>query len=149
MNMHRIIDFANIFYKKAIDLKLENKNDRMDRYHLEDRKLPKDILDKVLKSKIINNFFGNEIWQVDGNIIRDLIDIDFTEGGNPGRYQYIPENQIWIEQSLSPEDTVATIIHELTEEASMFQGKDYSTSHNFASDIEKKIRELIPDKYAQ
>jgi hypothetical protein len=121
-----------------------NIKDRLDYY--KDRKekasdLSKDFISKI-KLAHYGKFLGMyDIYEVNGDLIRTKVDIDFCSGGNPGRYAYVPEGEIWIDENLYPNDAAATVIHEFTECIIMkHKGKSYDHSHDKASAIELKFR---------
>jgi hypothetical protein len=88
-----------------------------------------------------------KVYLVNGQYIRDNIDIDFTQGGHGKVYKFIPENEIWIDRSLdTPEDKKATFLHELAEYNAMGEaiGKNtaYEQSHTkIANPLEVKARQ--------
>jgi hypothetical protein len=83
---------------------------------------------------------GLQVYIVDGSKVRDLLDVDFTSGGSAGRYRYIPEGQIWIDDGLTPEDVAPTLVHEVVEYRLMREGASYSDAHDMAAEIEKEMR---------
>lgn len=100
---------------------------------------------------------GFNILLVDGEAVRKD-HIEFTMGGNGYAYDWIPNNEIWIDENLSekPEDMEATIKHEIFEAKKMRdEGLSYEEAHELANEMEKKERQeienedinLIPDKY--
>lgn len=101
---------------------------------------------KILKLITIQNF---DIYVVNAELIRDTLDIDFTTGGNPSRYKYIPENEIWVEAHLTPNDLWPCIIHEFMENYAMSKfAYSYDKAHDYANLFEKKVRSLIlKDKF--
>ena len=105
-------------------------------------------IDPGLSKKIHLHNLGNisqfEIWLVDGPTIRDEIDIDYVEGGNPARYGYIPENEIWLEKEFNTKDLACTLIHEVVE-CWLMQNKHmtYDHAHDKASNVEEKAREKL------
>jgi hypothetical protein len=101
-------------------------------------------LNKVLLNKYTN---GLKVYTVNGQYVRDNLDIDFTQGGHYKVYPFIPENEIWIDDILRDNDRDSTKLHEIAEVASMpskgFVGKDeeYETAHNdVANVIERQAR---------
>ena len=84
------------------------------------------------------------VWAVDGKTIRDHVDIDFTMGGNPARYGYVPLNEIWIEKvDGPPKDWACTLFHELVEDHLMWtENQSYSDAHDAASAVEQKLRDF-------
>jgi hypothetical protein len=121
-----------------------NIKDRLEYY--KDRKnkasdLNKNLIDKI-KIKHIGKFIGlYNVYEVNGDLIRTDIDIDFVSGGNPGRYAYVPEGEIWIDSNLLPNDFAATVIHEFVECMIMeYKEKSYNHSHDKASALELRFR---------
>jgi hypothetical protein len=86
------------------------------------------------------------VWLVDGRLIRDKIWIDFTTGGNPEAYPWMPKDEIWIDDDTGREEVRFDMIHELAEYLGMKnKGMDYdspkSSAHDRANaDFEKKAR---------
>jgi len=81
------------------------------------------------------------VWVVDGNAVRNLVDIDFTQGGNPAVYGYIPKDELWVESKPSLEDTAFTILHEAIETVLMLDAGDtYEQGHDHASKVENLYR---------
>lgn len=82
-----------------------------------------------------------KVRSVDGEWIRDNVDVDFVEGGNPARYGYIPIDEIWIEDNLKDLDARATLLHELVEECLMQRdGLTYDDAHDEAAIVEREYR---------
>lgn len=118
------------------NLRLDTADLRTDDYKF-DEKLPK---------KQIGKYRGYKVYEVDGNYVRNNIDIDFVGGGNPARYQYVPEGELWIERLGDNEktDVMGFIKHEYTECERMKKlGETYEEAHEVASEVEKKLRKKI------
>ena len=97
---------------------------------------PRFLLDRL------NAINGFEIWLVSGKAIRDWKYVDFTEGGNGFRYDWIPKNQIYIDDAIVPEEYQPTIIHEVAESLWMRdQGWAYEPAHEQANIAEKRFRQ--------
>ncbi len=80
---------------------------------------------------------------VDGDAVRDTQFIDFTMGGHHYIYDWIPENEVWIDNRMSDEDIIATKIHELFERNLMkYAGYEYDAAHDGANMVEKITRHL-------
>lgn len=92
------------------------------------------------QGQLLGTIQGIKILLVDGTQIRDSEDIDFTEGGNSARYGYIPEDEIWIEQSLPLEDQAATIIHEITEKHLMEGTSQAKTAVTAEHELERLVQ---------
>ena len=101
----------------------------------------------MLKLKIEN--YGSEnlkVYLVDGQYIRDNIFIDFTEGGNSYRYDFIPKGEIWI-GAVHIIEAPYVCLHEVEEITFAFKGgldltkgDDYPEAHNYASECEAAAR---------
>lgn len=97
--------------------------------------------DKV-KKKIIKKYSGNiKAWLVDGNLVRDLFLVNFCEGGHDKVFPFIPKNELWIEQAISPKERKFIILHELHERHLMLGGKSYKNAHLGATEVEDYFRE--------
>jgi hypothetical protein len=110
--------------------------------------------DERLNKKLLPEFSkGNvKVYSVNGKYIRDTFGnesigdrkgIDFVHGGHSGVYwNLIPENEIWIEEDMQPEERDEVVLHELNERNDMlFNKKDYSEAHDLASATEIQARE--------
>lgn len=83
-----------------------------------------------------------DIWLVDGERIRNEIDIDFTCGGHHLVYPwYVPATDVFIDDALGPLDRTATLLHELVEHSLMDgRGWGYDRAHDAASTAEAPFR---------
>lgn len=87
------------------------------------------------------------VFLVDGECVRDKIDIDMVLGGNPGRYKFVPKNEAWIDAVQTPRDRVATALHELVEYSLMRRKRlSYARAHELANRVERKARRGRLDK---
>jgi len=101
----------------------------------------KELLEKIKKEMIKK--YGNsiQVWLVDGNLVRSFFLLDYCEGGHDLVYPFIPKNEIWIEEALSPEERKFIILHELHERYLMSQSKSYKNAHIGATEVEDHYRE--------
>ena len=123
---------------------LYNIKDRMDFY----RPHAKSSLDGSLLNQIKKTYYGTvlgyDVWGVRGKIIRNFVDIDFTTGGNPGRYRYVPPLEIWYEDMLVPDDATPVIIHETGESIQMIlKGTGYDDAHERINVHEYIVRTAV------
>lgn len=105
------------------------------------------LKNQLLKKGKIPNYivrqewhFGYRLMMVDGSVIRQYVDPEFTQGGHDLVYFYIPRNQIWIEKALDSEEVLFTLHHERIERKLMLKGKNYDTAHEYATAAEKDVR---------
>jgi hypothetical protein len=82
------------------------------------------------------------IYLVDGEKVRDDIDVDFVNGGNEAVYPaYVPSGEIWIDDAQHPIDRTATALHELVERDLMLHhGMSYEAAHDAANARERVLR---------
>lgn len=75
---------------------------------------------------------GVNVVHVRGKLIRREKDINFVQGGHHWQYDYVPENEIWVEDGLSQLSTRHTITHELHERVRMMppRNMDYNEAHD-------------------
>jgi hypothetical protein len=81
-----------------------------------------------------------KVWVVDGELVRDLYFIDFTEGGHDKVYKFVPAGEVWIDDDVNPAERRFILLHELHERALMARGWAYPRAHKDSSRIEYKCR---------
>jgi hypothetical protein len=79
---------------------------------------------------------GVSVWIVDGRLVRSGFDVDFTEGGHDYVYEFVPQNEVWIDNDLEETERPYVLLHELHERNLMGKGWTYEKSHESASEIE-------------
>ena len=88
--------------------------------------------------KVVGKADGIKLCVVDGDHVRTRIgDVDFALGGNHERYTYIPDDEVWAENS---NDLYETFGHEIMERALMKKGGSYDDSHKCALAWEMAVR---------
>ena len=80
------------------------------------------------------------VWIVDGRLVRSVFDVDFTEGGHDYVYEFVPENEVWIDNDLDEAERPFVLLHELHERNLMAQGWDYNRAHEDSSKVEYHCR---------
>ncbi len=80
------------------------------------------------------------VWIVDGRLVRSVFDVDFTEGGHDYVYEFVPQNEVWIDNDLVEAERPFVLLHELHERNLMSQGWDYDRAHDDSSKIEYDCR---------
>lgn len=102
---------------------------------------------KSPRLRLLGRCRGLNIYLVDGEKIRNTIDIDFTCGGQAMIYpSYVPVGEIWIDNALRALDRTATVLHELVELELMLRGWDYDRAHDVASKRERVFRRELQKK---
>lgn len=87
---------------------------------------------------------GTIVCSVDGKYVRDRLDTDFVWGGHHLAYDFIPENEIWIERHDNPEDMKSICAHEILEWYIMkTTGKGYKQAHHMATCAERVLRQIL------
>ncbi len=84
---------------------------------------------------------GIVIWSVRGEVVRDDLDVDFAAGGHGYECDYIPEDEVWVEWSMSRRDLALTAAHETAELLLMRRGVDHDEAHEKADGIERRLRD--------
>jgi hypothetical protein len=84
---------------------------------------------------------GVRVWLVNADVVRKKFDADFMEGGNSAVYKWIPDNEIWVDRTLSSEEVPLIVLHEFVESVHMRRDKlSYDDAHDLASSEEWKRR---------
>lgn len=104
---------------------------------LTDKNLIKKVHLNLLKSYSGKNL---QIWIVNGELVRGIFEISFTEGGHDQVYNFIPKNEVWLDNDLSHRENKFVLFHELYERFLMAQGWEYEKAHCAASDLEWNYR---------
>ena len=143
------MNFSHVAFRIAqipVDKPYLDLNDSFEYYQEHECNTSEELLNRI-KLSVYGSILGMTIWAVDGEIVRNEIDIDFTTGGNPARYRYIPNNEIWIESTLKPKDFASVVMHESFEYIMMkYYGLSYDDAHDKANGFEWRIRQSIKDK---
>lgn len=123
-----------------VEMKERKKSGKMKKAEKELRTLGEEIVPKkIYKERLIENG-GVAAWIVDGELVRDLYYIEFTEGGHHFVYDFIPYNEVWLDDDLNPKERHYVLLHELRERYLMHSGLTYSHAHHSSSIIEYKCR---------
>jgi hypothetical protein len=83
---------------------------------------------------------GVSVWIVNGRLVRSAFDIDFTEGGHDYVYEFVPENEIWIDDDIEEKERGYVLLHELHERNRMAGGWPYNKAHAESSRLEYRCR---------
>jgi hypothetical protein len=83
---------------------------------------------------------GVSVWVVNGRLVRSLFDIDFTAGGHDHVYEFVPENEVWIDDAIDEKERRFVLLHELHERNRMAEGWPYSKAHLDSSRLEFRYR---------
>ena len=116
------------------------------------RKPSKEEEEELNKTKkyLGKNKYGNKVYDIDGEYIREKLYPDFTEGGNDMAYPcFVPKNEIWLDHDVEGQTRITTLAHETLERYEMSQGKFYDVysgkkehgAHVDALEYEEKVRD--------
>ena len=83
---------------------------------------------------------GLSVWIVNGRLVRSAFDIDFTEGGHGYVYEFVPENEVWIDNDIEEAERGYVLLHELHERNRMASGWPYNKAHTESSRLEYHCR---------
>jgi hypothetical protein len=97
--------------------------------------------DRALHERLLKSYSGKvQVWIINGEMVRDIYFIDFTEGGHHKIYPWIPKQEVWLDDDLGPRERKFVLLHELHERYLMTQGWPYHRAHRGASEIEHHCR---------
>jgi hypothetical protein len=83
---------------------------------------------------------GITVWIVNGRSVRSTFDIDFTEGGHDRVYEFVPKNEVWIDDAIIEQERGYVLLHELHERNRMANGWAYNRAHAESSKLEYRCR---------
>lgn len=131
-------------YRDALDKadRLE-KSERSKRININNSIKSPQYLAKIAKVKYLFSLGNVKVFIVDGEFVREVFDIDFTEGGNSKAYSWIPQNEIWVDNDVDKKEQRFVIIHEYTEVMLMNRGYSYPDAHQVALKAEIDARHTM------
>ncbi len=88
---------------------------------------------------------GVSVWIVDSRLVRSVFDVDFAEGGHDYVYEFVPLNEVWIDNAIEENERPYILLHELHERNLMAKGWSYDRAHINSSKIECRYR-LNPEE---
>lgn len=97
--------------------------------------------DKIHKKLLGETDQKLKVWRIDGRLVRSAFYIDFTEGGHDFVYDYVPHNEVWLDDDLVAEELPFVAIHEIHERNLMKRGWKYDDAHGSASTLEWTLRQ--------
>lgn len=102
-----------------------------------------EVFRRTLKKRKLEEYSGVvTVWLVDGSLVRSVYFLGYAEGGHDVVYPWIPKNEIWLEESLKPEERAFIVLHELHERYLMLsENMSYPNAHHGATIIEDRYRE--------
>jgi hypothetical protein len=84
---------------------------------------------------------GTKVFTVVGRYLRDNVNDDFTLGGHGYVYDFIPKDEIWVEELDDKQDQRMNLVHEIFEWSLMkYGGVDYESAHVCAANVEQAAR---------
>ena len=89
---------------------------------------------------VVGTKSGVKIWLIDGRLVRSDFYIDFTEGGHEFVYDFVPPNEVWLDNDLAVSEYPYVLLHELFERNNMSKGMVYPEAHRRASKLEWSCR---------
>jgi hypothetical protein len=94
-----------------------------------------------LQKKLYTIYKDTSVYIVNGNYVRTYLDPTYTEGGHGYVYDYIPKNEVWIDDDIFPKERPYIFLHELIERYLMkILNFVYKVAHQIASNIELQHR---------
>jgi len=89
------------------------------------------------------------VYLINGEVARDLYKTDYVEGGHAYVYDWIPQDEIWIEKSVKTDEIPVVLLHEFLERTLMKYRKfPYVRAHVAASKVEFEHRGIFNKKDA-
>ena len=96
---------------------------------------------KSLAKTHLDKIGAIDIYAVDGGEVKTTFCPDFVEGGHWLVYDWIPENEVWIDGNIDASQWPHIARHELAEIALMKGGMSYDEAHPKANAVEVQGRE--------
>ena len=119
-------------------------------HHITKKDTPKYLSPNELRKSYRGMCMGFKVYGVSGGYVRDNLDVTFTMGAHHfvEEDKFIPPDEVWVDDELSPFDFEGLKIHEATEAKRMHLLKEpYEVAHFHANEVETKWRERFKKKY--
>ncbi len=139
---HRLMA-GGLIYDKALERAdaVEQRERRKTEFVREISRLSKKGIIESIHERLLKKYTGKvRVWVVNGELVRSLYFIDFTEGGHDRVYPFVPKNEVWLDDDLGPGERRFVLLHELHERHLMTLGWPYAKAHRSASRIEYHCR---------
>ena len=136
---------------------VSRKKDLINKLHIKKHKEIENPAHKDVPKKVYLKKWGTikdpndkvSIFLVNGRAIRDLYKTDYVEGGHAYVYDWIPNDEIWIEKSVKPDEAPVIVLHEFLERTLMkYRHFPYVRAHVAASKAEFEHRGIFSKKDA-
>jgi len=101
---------------------------------------------KQFHKKLIEKYGDLEVWEVDGEKIREKLDIEFPNFAMWPDFDYIPKNELWLDVEKDPDERRFFIDHLLAQWVVLKSGKDNTEAVNKAYRVERSERRKSGDK---
>jgi hypothetical protein len=103
--------------------------------------------EEILQKQFLYNYNGYDVYTVNGAFVKVTYKMDFVEGGHFKVYNFIPENEIWVDNNIDSKNWGYIAYHEYIEVEEMINNNlDYNSAHEIANKAEKKYREVEDGK---
>ena len=99
-----------------------------------------ELIARIHQTSLTEYSAGVKVWVVDGELVRDVLFIDFTEGAHDRVYSFIPAGEVWIDNDVMPGEQRFILLHELHERGLMSRGWAYDRAHRDSSRLEYHYR---------
>ena len=96
--------------------------------------------------KLIEKYGDLEVWEVDGEKIREKLDIEFPNFAMWPDFDYIPKNELWLDVEKDPDERQFFIDHMLAQWIVLKSGRDNAEAVNKAYRVERSERRKAGDK---
>ena len=93
----------------------ERRNSTLAKEAYKEKENKKDLIEKVHRAQLKEYGPKINVWIVSGELVRDFFYTDFTEGGHDRVYAFIPEDEVWLDDDLNPQERKFVLLHELHE----------------------------------
>ncbi len=101
---------------------------------------------KQFHKRLIEKYGGLEVWEVDGEKIREKLDIEFPNFAMWPDFDYIPKNELWLDVEKDPDERQFFIDHMLAQWIVLKSGRDNAEAVNKAYRVERSERRKARDK---
>jgi hypothetical protein len=141
------------FFVRSHHFELELWKSGLSRDEVRSKLYEKFATKRLVKPDVVLGIYPNSsnrkdvrVFIVNGRMVRKYYDPAFIQGGHDLVYDYIPKNTVWLEKAFEKEHRFI-FVHEIYERECMRKnGRDYSSAHELACNVEKIERKKFVDR---
>ena len=93
-----------------------------------------------LKKRLVKVYKGFKVYLVDAAWLRDNYDNDFTDFGVPAHFDFVPKDELWVDQNTKPDEVLFMVKQAWREQKLLASGDNFTEAMTDAERDEQQDR---------